>query len=188
MLAPTSTFATTAPCARAATRAAPRRASVAARASVTPNASSNVPVTSATVVDRRAFVRNAALVAFTAAVTTPREAKAFLGFGENKEEKYTAETTAIIAQVKATLEMAPGAEGREESINQTRQMTNAWVAKYRRDNKTTGKPSYGQVYSALNAVSGHFNNFGTKYPFPAKRKDRVFAEFESAELLLSRGR
>ena len=116
------------------------------------------------------------------------QAKAFLGFGENKEEKYTAETTAIIAQVKATLEMAPGAEGREESINQTRQMTNAWVAKYRRDNKTTGKPSYGQVYSALNAVSGHFNNFGTKYPFPAKRKDRVFAEFESAELLLSRGR
>ena len=65
--------------------------------------------------------------------------------------------------------MAPGTEGREESINTTRNMTNAWVAKYRRDNKTTGKPSYGQVYSALNAVSGHFNNFGTKYPFPAKR-------------------
>ena len=86
------------------------------------------------------------------------------------------------------MEMAPGTEGREESINTTRNMTNAWVAKYRRDNKTTGKPSYGQVYSALNAVSGHFNNFGTKYPIPAKRKDRVFAEFEKAELLLSRGR
>jgi RNase P subunit RPR2 len=75
MLAPTSSFATTAPCARAATRAASRRASVAARASATPNASTNVPVTSATVVDRRAFVRNAALVAFTAAVTTPREVR-----------------------------------------------------------------------------------------------------------------
>jgi hypothetical protein len=77
MLAPTSSFATTAPCARAATRAAPRRAAVAARASnATPNASTNVPVTSAhVVVDRRAFVRNAALVAFTAAVTTPREVR-----------------------------------------------------------------------------------------------------------------
>jgi len=110
------------------------------------------------------------------------------GGGESREEKYTKETQAIIAQVKSTLELAPGAEGREESINTTRQMTNAWVAKYRRDNATTGKPSYGQVYSALNAVSGHFNNFGTKYPFPAKRKDRVFQEFESAELLLARGR
>ena len=109
-------------------------------------------------------------------------------FGGDKEEKYQTETKAIIEQVKQTLEMAPGTEGREESINTTRNMTNAWVAKYRRDNKTTGKPSYGQVYSALNAVSGHFNNFGTKYPFPAKRKDRVFAEFEQAELLLSRGR
>jgi photosystem II Psb27 protein len=119
----------------------------------------------------------------------PQQAMAFgFGGGESREEKYTKETQAIIAQVKSTLELAPGAEGREESINTTRQMTNAWVAKYRRDNATTGKPSYGQVYSALNAVSGHFNNFGTKYPFPAKRKDRVYQEFESAELLLSRGR
>lgn len=116
------------------------------------------------------------------------QARAFLGFGESKEAAYSTDTKAIIEQVKATLEMAPGTEGREESINKTRTMTNAWVAKYRRDNATTGKPSYGQVYSALNAVSGHFNNFGTKYPFPAKRRDRVFDEFKSAELLLERGR
>lgn len=138
-------------------------------------------------VDRREFVRNAAFAALSATLVAPREARAGF-FGGDKEEKYQTETKAIIEQVKQTLEMAPGTEGREESINTTRNMTNAWVAKYRRDNKTTGKPSYGQVYSALNAVSGHFNNFGTKYPFPAKRKDRVFAEFEQAELLLSRGR
>lgn len=29
------------------------------------------------------------------------------------------------------------------------------------------------VYSALNAVAGHYNSFGTKYPLPAKRADRV---------------
>ena len=32
----------------------------------------------------------------------------------------------------------------------------------RYDEVITGKPSYGNVYSALNAVSGHYNNFGTK--------------------------
>ena len=74
------------------------------------------------------------------------------------------------------------------AIEKTRQLTNAWVAKYRRDKGITGRPSYGNVYSALNAVSGHYNNFGTKYPLPAKRKDRVMQEFGTAEIALSRGR
>ena len=76
---------------------------------------------------------------------------------------------------------------RGESIEQTRLLTNAWVARYRRDKGITGKPSYGNVYSALNAVSGHYNNFGTKYPLPKKRQDRVLAEFNTAEIALSRG-
>jgi hypothetical protein len=29
------------------------------------------------------------------------------------------------------------------------------------------------TYSALNAVAGHYNNFGTKYPLPAKRAERA---------------
>merc|ERR1711871_1630248 len=92
-------------------------------------------------VNRRSFIRRAGFAALSLTVATPEEAKAFLGFGGD-DAKYQEETTAIIAQVRSTLEMAPGDEGREESINTTRQMTNAWVARYRRDNKTTGKPSY----------------------------------------------
>ena len=56
------------------------------------------------------------------------------------------------------------------------------------DKAIIGRPSYGNVYSALNAVSGHYNNFGTKYPLPQKRKDRVMDEFKTAEIALSRGR
>jgi hypothetical protein len=29
------------------------------------------------------------------------------------------------------------------------------------------------TYSALNAVAGHYNNFGTKYPLPVKRAERA---------------
>lgn len=76
------------------------------------------------------------------------------------------------------------------------------MAKYRRNGAVTGRASYGcartlerarshsaprsgtalsalrfarcsNTYSALNAVAGHYNNFGTKYPLPAKRAERA---------------
>ena len=98
------------------------------------------------------------------------------------------QTTAVIEQVKYTLDLPTDSPDKAGAIEKTRQLTNAWVAKYRRDKAITGRPSYGNVYSALNAVSGHYNNFGTKYPLPQKRKDRVLDEFKTAEIALSRGR
>jgi photosystem II Psb27 protein len=69
-----------------------------------------------------------------------------------------------------------------------RQATNTWVAKYRRDNQFSGKPSYGNTYSALNAVAGHYNSFGSDTPLPKKRLDRVVKELDDADKLLARGR
>lgn len=91
-------------------------------------------------------------------------------------------------QVRLTLDLPGDDAGKAAAIEKTRTLTNAWVARYRRDKVITGKVSYGNVYSALNAVSGHYNNFGTKYPLPVKRKDRVISEFKTAEIALSRGR
>ena len=48
--------------------------------------------------------------------------------------------------------------------------------------------SRSNTYSALNAVAGHYNNFGTKYPLPAKRAERALKELSDAEVLLTRGR
>jgi len=116
------------------------------------------------------------------------KALALFGIGEKSDAKYEEDTKAVIAQVREVLDFPMGAEGREQSIEKTRALTNEWVARYRRSGDYSGRPSYGLTYSALNAVSGHFNNFGTKYPFPAKRKDRVFEELTSAETQISRGR
>jgi photosystem II Psb27 protein len=116
------------------------------------------------------------------------KALALFGIGEKSDAKYEEDTMAVIAQVREVLDFPMGAEGREQSIEKTRALTNEWVARYRRSGDYSGRPSYGLTYSALNAVSGHFNNFGTKYPFPAKRKDRVFEELTSAETQISRGR
>ena len=116
------------------------------------------------------------------------QALALFGIGEKSDAKYEEDTKEVINQVREVLDFPMGADGREQSIEKTRALTNEWVARYRRSGDYSGRPSYGLTYSALNAVSGHFNNFGTKYPFPAKRKDRVFEELTSAETQISRGR
>ena len=83
--------------------------------------------------------------------------------------------------MRFTLDLPANSDEKAAAIEKTRKLTNDWVARYRRDKGITGRPSYGNVYSALNAVSGHYNNFGTKYPLP-QRKDRVLQEFETAEI------
>ena len=116
------------------------------------------------------------------------QALALFGFGGDPVAEYTQKTTEVIEQVRFTLDLPTDSPDKAAAIEKTRKLTNAWVAKYRRDKAITGRPSYGNVYSALNAVSGHYNNFGTKYPLPVKRKERVLQEFATAELALSRGR
>eukprot|EP00958_Prasinococcus_capsulatus_P025173 scaffold4129_cov390-Prasinococcus_capsulatus_cf.AAC.2 len=121
-------------------------------------------------------------------VAIAQPSQAFLGFGKSSEERYQEDTAAIIALVRENLALKPGDAGREESIMKVRQDTNTWVAKYRRDASVGGKPSYSQTYTALNALAGHYNNFGTKYPLPKKRADRVLKELAFAERALSLGR
>ena len=65
--------------------------------------------------------------------------------------------------MKYTLDLPVDSPDKANAIEKTRQLTNAWVAKYRRDKAIIGRPSYDNAYSPLDAVSGHYNNFGTKY-------------------------
>ena len=90
--------------------------------------------------------------------------------------------------MRAALALGRDDPAREAAVAGVRAATNSWVAKYRRDTSFSGKPSYGNVYSALNAVAGHINSFGADTPLPAKRLDRVTKELADAELMLSRGR
>lgn len=56
---------------------------------------------------------------------------------------------------------------------QVRKEINDWVARYRRDETFSGRPSYGNVYSAVNAMAGHLNSFGPTAPVPKKRLERM---------------
>ena len=69
-----------------------------------------------------------------------------------------------------------------------RDQINGWVATYRRDAKFSGRPSFGNTYSALNALTGHYNSFGTQAPIPKKRLERLSKELADAATFLERGR
>lgn len=131
----------------------------------------------------------AALLAAVSLGAAP-SAQAFLGFGEDaqKQEQYKSDTSAILASVNGALALEKDDPARDDKIAVVRKDINAWVAKYRRDAKFSGKPSYSNTYSAINALAGHYNSFGTQAPVPKKRLERLTKELNDAELLLSRDR
>ena len=79
----------------------------------------------------------------------------------------------MIDTLKVTLDMTAETSDKEGVVDAMRQDSNAWVAKYRRQRDFGGRPSYGNTYSAINAVLGHYNNFGSTTLFPKKRLTRV---------------
>lgn len=68
------------------------------------------------------------------------------------------------------------------------QEINNWVARYRRSDRFAGRPSFSNLYSALNAMSGHYNSFGPTSNIPKKRLDRIVMELDQASTLVTRGR
>lgn len=105
-----------------------------------------------------------------------------------ENEEYVKDTSAVISKVRTTLSMEKTDPNVADAVAELREASNSWVAKYRKEKALLGKASFRDIYSALNAVSGHYVSFGPTAPIPAKRKARILEEMETAEKALSRGR
>ncbi|KAL3332948.1 hypothetical protein AABB24_033150 [Solanum stoloniferum] len=104
------------------------------------------------------------------------------------DEEYVKEASEVIQKVRSTLNMDKGDPNIADSVAELREASNYWVAKYRREKALLGRASFRDIYSALNAVSGHYVSFGPTTPIPAKRKVRILEEMDTAEKALQRGR
>ncbi|KAL8468816.1 hypothetical protein ACS0TY_031860 [Phlomoides rotata] len=104
------------------------------------------------------------------------------------DEEYVKETEAVINKVRNTINMDKNDPNIATAVAELRDTSNFWVAKYRREKSLLGRTSFRDIYSALNAVSGHYVSFGPTAPIPAKRKQRILEEVETAEKALLRGR
>ncbi|KAF8409321.1 hypothetical protein HHK36_005395 [Tetracentron sinense] len=104
------------------------------------------------------------------------------------DEEYIKETEEVINKVRTTITMEKTSPNVAAAVSELRETSNSWVAKYRREKDLLGRASFRDIYSALNAVSGHYISFGPTAPIPAKRKARILEEMETAEKALLRGR
>ncbi|KAK6142563.1 hypothetical protein DH2020_022911 [Rehmannia glutinosa] len=106
----------------------------------------------------------------------------------SSDEDYVKETSEVINKVRNTITLDKTDPNVAAAVAELRETSNAWVAKYRREKALLGRASFRDMYSALNAVSGHYISFGPTAPIPAKRKQRILEEMDTAEKALLRGR
>ncbi|CAL9160885.1 unnamed protein product, partial [Musa hybrid cultivar] len=104
------------------------------------------------------------------------------------DEEYVRETAAMIGKLRITIGMDKKDANVAAAVADLREASNSWVAKYRREKALLGRASFRDMYSALNAVSGHYISFGPTSPIPTKRKTRILEEVDAAEKALIRGR
>ena len=106
----------------------------------------------------------------------------------SSDEEYVKETEEVINKVRTTIVMDKNDPNVATAVAELRETSNSWVAKYRREKALLGRASFRDIYSALNAVSGHYISFGPTAPIPAKRRARILEEVDTAEKALLRGR
>ncbi|KAL7102295.1 hypothetical protein ACP275_08G110700 [Erythranthe tilingii] len=104
------------------------------------------------------------------------------------DEEYVKDTAEVINKVRKTITLEKTDPTIADAVAELRQTSNAWVAKYRKEKSLLARASFRDIYSAINAVSGHYVSFGPTAALPAKRKQRILEEMETAEKALSRGR
>ena len=73
-------------------------------------------------------------------------------------------------------------------VEDCRQAMSTFVAYYRRNNKVAGAASFSTLYTAISTLSGHFQNYGSEYPVPEKRKKRLNQQYAEIEKQVTRGR
>ncbi|KAL8145665.1 photosystem II repair protein PSB27-H1, chloroplastic [Apium graveolens] len=104
------------------------------------------------------------------------------------DEEYVKDAGEVITRIRNTISKDRNDPDVADAVAQLRETSNSWVAKYRKEKALLGRSSFRDIYSALNAVSGHYISFGPTAPIPAKRRVRILEEMETAEKALQRGR
>ncbi|KAK3404640.1 hypothetical protein EUGRSUZ_K00947 [Eucalyptus grandis] len=133
---------------------------------------------------RREFLSIASASILSAGLISPVVAPALAA----SDEEYVKETEEVINKVRSTIGMDKNDPSVADAVATLRETSNSWVAKYRREKALLGRASFRDIYSAINAVSGHYISFGPTVPIPAKRRARILEEVETAEKALLRGR
>lgn len=99
------------------------------------------------------------------------------------DQIFASDTTDLAKKAKQTITTNPPDE---EAVSALRGSISKYIAKYRREKKYSARPSYSNMYSAVNAIAGHYNSFGASAPIPKKRLERVVQELDASLTFVGR--
>ena len=98
---------------------------------------------------------------------------------------YRQDTLMVIDSITTAIELPREDANKSEAQAVAREQINAFIARYRRDPKTSNLGSFMTMGTALNALAGHYNSYPNR-PVPDKLKDRIAQEFKVAKIALKR--
>lgn len=104
------------------------------------------------------------------------------------KKNYRNDTAQVMAHMQIAGSLDKGTPNMEKFNKRLKEEMNDWVALYRRQDAVVGRMSYYRLYSAINTLASHFTSYGTKFPFPSKRRPRFYELLQQSERYLEKGK
>lgn len=111
--------------------------------------------------------------------------------GKNEFEirrNYQEDTVQVIKHMRISGSLEKGAPNMEAFNKQVKEEINDWVAMYRRQDNIASKQSYSNLSTAMNTLASHLVTYGNKFPFPQKRRERLFELLYRSEKFVKKGK
>jgi len=104
------------------------------------------------------------------------------------KKQYKEDTRQVIAHMKISGSLDKGTPNMERWNKRVKEEMDDWLALYRRQDQFRGKNSFTTLYTAVDALASHIISYGPKFPFPNKRRPRLFQLINLTEKYLEKGK
>jgi len=104
------------------------------------------------------------------------------------KKQYKSDTYQVINHMKISGSLDKGTPNMEKWNKRIKEEMDDWLALYRRQDNTRGKQSFTTLYTAVDSLAAHFVSYGPKFPFPNKRRPRLYQLINITEKYLERDR
>jgi len=99
---------------------------------------------------------------------------------------FSQDTVAVLETLRTAIDLPDDSTNKKEVVSLARAQISDYVARYRRNTKTSGLRSFTTMQTASNAIAGYYSSYGNR-PVPEKLKKRLNQEFRQVEISLKRG-
>jgi len=102
------------------------------------------------------------------------------------KRNYREDTYQVLKHMKISGSLDKGTPQMEKYQQRVKQEMDDWVALYRRQDSVVGRQSYYSLYSGVNTLASHLVSYGPKFPFPNKRRPRLYQLINQTEKYLEK--